>query len=759
MAAQEVAKGKIICTEGQPLDAIHIIVAGSVKAHFSGGDIILKKGDIVGLCDVGSDSHFFTYTTLETSSFVSFPIKGKATVAAIAKANPEVGKMMLSSIINQVSLIFASYKTATATCTTLFEKINSLYTEYADLCTQNNVISRSLPGIEDLAPVELEDVPDDWVLPYYISMKEFPPELRMALSSRVAFLNGLINKASADVHTVFTPLSEMEDYCVEISKLLLQESGLDLFDLYSSLLFKLKQGTPAAEKVKSTIDEIVTLAKQGGHVEASVVDAKYGEYSAKFSGLSDDSAASEDSAAPTSQDLQEATDIILDYSDISDEDKNKFKTLLNQYKKLSDKASTEDAARKLRLDLTKAFYQVYNEAFKRSILEIKVPRILLMFFNFGFVDAELAGMDNANYLYRIAEDFRGEPYKGVYTIYEWLSAIYKMQKEPCRNEFDADFQAALHEMRIQGKITEAEEKAMFKDPEERLMFELTNMFPMCNKVTYGRLSSFCPVLCESDIIKPLQSCIVTVDAIEESYRKLEAIDYGALYRETIYTNDACGISREMINVRVIPDIILMPNVGTRGVMWQEIEGKKRTTPSRFMLSVFHIEDLPTTIVRLVGEYRWEMCKRVQGARWNDVSERSLTSEYFDYIQFYKKNNELSADAKEKIKNSLSKAKNSFKEMFVRDYITWILFEGTGSPRLNKLVRGIMVTYCPFPLELRQKIGANPMFKDFIERYEIKTSQKLHHYDNVIQKITASGQEVPAELAENRKFIEGTIKVG
>ncbi|MBO7630699.1 MAG: hypothetical protein J6S78_00025, partial [Lachnospiraceae bacterium] len=415
-----------------------------------------------------------------------------------------------------------------------------------------------------------------------------------------------------------------------------------MFDLYSSLLFKLKQGTPAAEKVKSTIDEIVTLAKQGGYVDASVVDSKYGEFSTKFAGLSDSSSAGEDSAAPTSQDLSNATDIILDYSDISDEDKNHFKTLLGQYKKLTDKASTEDSARKLRLDLTKAFYQVYNEAFKRSVLEIKVSKILLMFFNFGFVDADLAGMENANYLYKIADEFRGEPYKGVYTAYEWLSAVYKMQKEPCRNEFDADFQAALHEQRIQGKITEAEEKAMLKDPEERLMFELTNMFPMVNKVTYGRLSSFCPVLSESDIIKPLQSCIVTVDSIEASYKKLEDIDYGAFYRETIYSNEKVGITRELINVRVLPDIILMPNVGTRGVMWQEIEGKKRTTPSRFMISVFHVEDLPTTIVRLVGEYRWEMCKRVQGARWNDVSERSLTSEYFDYIQFYKKNNELSA---------------------------------------------------------------------------------------------------------------------
>ena len=98
------------------------------------------------------------------------------------------------------------------------------------------------------------------------------------------------------------------------------------------------------------------------------MDAKYNEFSAKYAGLSDGSASSEYASAPASQDLTNATDIILDYSDIDEEDKNHFKTLLNQYKKLTDKASSEDSARKLRLDLTKAFYHVYNEAFKRSVL-------------------------------------------------------------------------------------------------------------------------------------------------------------------------------------------------------------------------------------------------------------------------------------------------------------------------------------------------------------------------------------------------------
>ena len=169
----------------------------------------------------------------------------------------------------------------------------------------------------------------------------------------------------------------------------------------------------------------------------------------------------------------------------------------------------------------------------------------------------------------------------------------------------------------------------------------------------------------------------------------------------------------------------MPNIGIRGVMWQEIEGRKRTTPSRMMVSIFQMEDLNNLIVRMTGEYRWEMCKRIQGARWNDVSDASLTSEYFDYIQFYKKNRDLSADAKDKVKLSMQKAKNSFKEMFIRDYCSWIIYEGAGSPRLNKVARTILFTYCPFAKEIRNKLKANPLYKDMMDRYDIKLGQKIH----------------------------------
>lgn len=758
MAAKEVAENKIICSEGQAFDAIHIIATGSVKAHFSGGDIILRKGDVVGLADIAYDSHFFTYTTLEASSFLSFPVKDKKSLAAIIKTNPEVCKMVYTSMISQTVQIMEIYTSSLAKCSEIYNLIHTYYENYQDLCSHNNVISRSLPDLDELKPLELEEEVTEWITSYYLCMKDFPQDLKHNLASRIPYLNGFLLKASQDIHSAFSGCTAMADYLDEAFCFFMRDSGLDFFDLYTALLFRLKQGTPDADTVVKTVDSIIKLIESGTSVPTSLIKSRVTEYRQKLANLTNTSAAAQESEEKVSnQDLANALDIILEYADMNDEFAGNFKALVGKYKKVPDKGSSDDSVRKLRLEITKGFYEIYAEAFQASVKDYDLPPVMKMFFNFGFMDAELSGIENANFLYSIANDFRGNEDLGVFTAYEWLMAIYNMRKEPSRNEFDTDYLSYLHEQKVQGKIDAEQEKRLTKDPGQRVMFELNNMFPMVNKVTFGRLSTFCPILCEGDIIKPLQSCLVTVDTITETFKKLEAIDYGAFYRETIYTNDSCGIQKEFIQVRIAPDVILFPNVGTRGVMWQEIEGKKRNTPARFMVSVFHMEDILNTLTRLTGEYRWEMCKRMQGARWNDVTEPSLTSEYFDYVQFYKKNSELSSDAKEKIKTSLTKAKNSFKEMFVRDYLTWVLFEGAGSPRLNKVARAILLTYCPFPQELRQKISANPMFKELIERYDIKTGQKLHHLDNVITKLKSSGQEVPPEILIHRQFLEGTVK--
>ena len=81
----------------------------------------------------------------------------------------------------------------------------------------------------------------------------------------------------------------------------------------------------------------------------------------------------------------------------------------------------------------------------------------------------------------------------------------------------------------------------------------------------------------------------------------------------------------------------MPNVGMKAMMWQETAGVKRDTSARFVFPVMTIYSLQDMMIETCGRFRWEMCRKIQGMRWNDITEKSLISEYCDYIQYYRKN--------------------------------------------------------------------------------------------------------------------------
>ena len=451
--------------------------------------------------------------------------------------------------------------------------------------------------------------------------------------------------------------------------------------------------------------------------------------------------------------LEDALSVILAFSECDEALAQRFTEEVEAYKAMPDKDGTDDADRRFRLALTGDFYKLYTKVFELSINETNLPVAVKLFLNFGFVDAELAGISNSVYLLSILDAYGGEPERGVYTFPEWLLAVYHGEKEPSRNEFDMDYPAYLRDQKKSGKINDAQEKQLLTSNIDKVRFELENVFPVVNKMTFGRISTFCPLLSEHNLMKPLHTSLVSPAALHKALDDIRKLDFSAFYRETTYTNEECGIVREYLQIEVLPDFILMPNAGVRGAMWQEIEGKRRLTPSRMMLSVIALESVPQLLTRMVGEFRWEMCKRVQGARWNDVSEPSLTSQYTDYIQFYKKNRELSPDAKEKLRLSLQRAKNSVKEMFVRDYVLWISYEGTGSPRLNKVARPILFAYCPFSAPIRQNLIQHPLYMEMINRYKLLLSQKLHHLDMLCNKLQKNYGSVPEEITNQIEFLK------
>ena len=757
MAIREFAQGEIIYEAGQKLDALYMIMRGTASAFYAGGRHMLKTGDVIGLCEVNDGSAHMQYRAEEKLSVHVYPYRSEDLSSFFGVGSDSV-KYFKASFFRQFNMILGQYQYLKNECRGLYEYLTGSYQDYLGLCERYSVSPGQPANYEELTRLTVEEDVPVWISGYYSTLEQMMTAWDYNTTDQ-DFICGFFLRASRDIHSIIYACKEMLHYRKDICGYLISENGLDLLELMMGLYGKMIRVTGTedddAVRLLRSINDIIGQLEQREYSKYESFRARKKEISMKMQVFEKQYAQTE-TAKEQEQDLivelSGSLEKILVYADCEAEFSDAFRKHVQEYKNTNNKNGTEDKIRQLRQQITGEFNKLYEAAFLKSMKNTVVPTVVKMFFCFGYVDEELAGMENAAYLYRIVDNLPTAPDQGVYSYYEWLTAIYHGLKEPSRNEFDMDYTSYLQEQKRSGKITSEEMTKQLRDNTAKVRYELENVFPSVNKVSFGRITTFCPLFTEHQVMKSLDSALLSEEKVAGILTGIRNKDFSAYYRETMYSDPDQGVAREFINVEVLPDIILTPNVGTRGIMWQEIEGKRRTTPARMMMSVFELEDPTLILIRLTAEFRWEMCKRIQGARWNDVSERSLTSEYFDYIQFYRKNNDLSTEAKDKIKTDLIRAKNSFKEMFIMDYTQWILYESNGAPRLNKVARAILFRYCPFASKTREKLKANPMYRELVERYEVHTGQKKHRMDILCQKLHALRKPVPAEIGREMEYL-------
>ena len=53
-------------------------------------------------------------------------------------------------------------------------------------------------------------------------------------------------------------------------------------------------------------------------------------------------------------------------------------------------------------------------------------------------------------------------------------------------------------------------------------------------------------------------------------------------------------------------------------MWQELSGKRKNTQARFLFPILFNGMISSACTHLVGQFRWELVRTIQGTSWNDL---------------------------------------------------------------------------------------------------------------------------------------------
>ena len=761
MAEFIVKAGEIFTEVGRSINKIWIIKTGKVRVECAGGSYELGSGDVIGVCEVFLEVHFLTYVAMEDTVAYIYPLVSVESVDSILNSNPDIARIFIRSCIRQITKLMYSYRTEQVRCNAIYDSLKACYNIYINLANYVGIRLERNEKIENLEAYSNHEELDFWLSGYYEGLNRiYASENYKLLIAEPDISVGMLRKGCLDARKSVQLMGDRYQFVKKcLNYYFLEEEGglfYKLLEVFNRFLADANIKNNFLNKMNIIVYEAAKFPMNPTNKLAyKIQECSEAIKSLRTNMVSNENLTENSTEPDIREELYESLDTILDFADIAGSERRLFRININKLNSLSDKNAIDDETMALKREITAEFYQIYSEVFFKSLKKEITPAVR-MFLYFGYIDENLAGREYTKLLYKLSEELKDNVPEdtGVYTFYDWLLAIYRGDKKPCRNEFDVDFSDYVRELKNTKKITPAEADRMLEDGEAKVCYELDNIFKTANKITFGRVSTFCPVFCEENILKDLKECVVKSGSVRRKLNAVKNVDYSAFYRETLALGDGDIMSREHIHVEKLPDFILMPNAGVRGIMWQEIEGKVRTTPSRMFISILHMEDLQNTIIRMTGEFRWELCKRVQGVRWNDVTDPSLTSLYCDYVQFYRKNNLLSPEMKEKVKLSLQRCRNSFKEMFVQDYITYILYEGNGSPRLNKVARQILFEFCPPDAEGIERLSKNPTYMELIKQMQFKQEQKLQRYEGLERKLLKETGSIPLSLKNEIDFVKG-----
>lgn len=769
-SVNQIIKGEDIFVQGDNAVYIGLVLKGRIRVHAVGVNLEIGSGHFLGICDLPDASYRVTYTAETNSAIYIFQagVNLQETLDEILGANKEYGPLMVTAMNKYIRGLGGICQVLEKQSEDTYQRIGAIYQSYQNLSRIHGTNLVTIETAEQLTPNVHEDGVETDLIAYYTACCGVKPEVQKAfysssgiivrhhLMEQIALVRTLIRQCETDAQYLRSMMQPLM-----LSSANLYYASMDLASSLQHMNISDKESMQLFDQVIDQINEVETVLYDKASVDMQIDhNAMEEEY---FTLLSHGDSPKEQSVMMEEfalvegtyvniEELDGALDQILAKADLDAGKEREFRDLIQQFEVLPDKASTEDDVRTLRRSIMKIFYELYEKVFVWDYCNGgDSPLVIDLFLRFGYLSEKLLSQELREELLNFDRNVHSQGDCQVYDMKEWLTAIYAGDKEPSKNDFDQDYQEYLREQKKNGAITVEEQRAMEQDQGAKLHYEIQNMFRSNHRLLSGQTSTFVPFLYTEGCMSSLSRSHLSKDKIASCMRKLRQIDYSVFYREILYTEGQWSNKKEYIMEEVVPDVIVMPGCGSKGLMWQELSGRRRNSKGRFLLPLFFEGDLEPMMIGLFGRFRWELCRTMQGASWNNVQIKSLTSEYCDFVQFYRKNRELSEERKEKLKLQIQKCRNNLREVFVVDYMNWIRHEARGGMMLSKPVREIMATYCPFAKEIRESIADQPLFRDAMARFNRENGKKQKEYDLKFRVWEKDGIEVPSEIVETSKF--------
>ena len=116
------------------MTALHLITNGRVDVSYPGGSYPLGKGDVIGICEICSEIHLLSYTTLEDTTILPYPLTSLDSLNDILQKHPDVARLFLLSCFRQINILLNRSSISELNCSELYRTQTDDIAIYNPLC-------------------------------------------------------------------------------------------------------------------------------------------------------------------------------------------------------------------------------------------------------------------------------------------------------------------------------------------------------------------------------------------------------------------------------------------------------------------------------------------------------------------------------------------------------------------------------------------------------------------------------------------------
>ena len=333
--------GKIIVQKGEKLhsmtdeiNTIDVLLKGKISLISEAGfKIPAGNGTVFGISLTPSDKYGFDYLAEEESTVYSYDYKDTKDLVKVIKGNPNIAPVMASACVRYAKYFAKALKLLRGKAEEKIGEIKDDYNKYIEDCAVVGEDPGNFASVENMPPLPETKATEGWRDSTLTALYNHDAELRKNFYAlNIDFPVGMILTAG--------------EYIKEVSK---EIEGLETY--------------------MELIDESTGDFRQA----RNVIKAKINEEKIQNATDSDSDEAPE---------IKDALNMILSYAGVDTGIAEEFKGYIDQFKNAPDRMDTSDDMRKLRRNITKLFYQIYEAAFFKSIETGKYSPVIKMFFMF-----------------------------------------------------------------------------------------------------------------------------------------------------------------------------------------------------------------------------------------------------------------------------------------------------------------------------------------------------------------------------------------